>query len=477
MKNTPRILYGNIQYYTPPDDGFGEQNHEREDHNSPTGKGGGVERTPGTPEYEERRKAFLKKHSASENAPPEMGGKTSSAPNKEQIEQAKAEAEAKAKREAENKEHSEEVAKEGERKRAGSNVPKIVEDKRQAEKERDDFKAKVDEWETKTKPEYEKKIADLQSKINSGNFTPAREKEFQEKIDKIEKEKKDREDSLVTENKELRGRLDFYDIQNSPDFKKEYIDPVVRAHNGMVNALNGNKKHINLLQQALSAHSLSLNAVDEEERQTAVAARGEAYRAILNEINDEVLAEEFRGSFREYLQGAERHKKALADHQVTKDRITKEAKVRADKAYADQLASWGTAYDAKGVLFKDDETLSKDELDIAKDLGLDPMKELQHNNHIASKVVVGQTSMDEALDIVHNGRVAPILRARNKILEAKVADLEAVIAKLRGAGTGGGQPTASRSAPRTTAPPNAPKDKEGQPQTREQWHKKFQPGR
>lgn len=474
MKKTPRILTSNIQFYTPPDDGFGEQDHEHEDHNSPITRNKEGGRTPGTPDYEKRRAEFLKKHSASQKAPVESGGDPGNEPNKEQIEQARLAAEAKAKREAEQKTHSEDVAKEGDRKRAGSNVPKIVEDKRQAEKERDDFKAKVEEWETKTKPEYEKKITDLQAKIDSGNFTPTKEKEFQEKIENLERQKKEREDSLVTENKELRGRLDFYDIQSSPDFQKEYIDPVVRAHTGMVTALNGNKKHISLLQQALSANALALNAGSDEERQAAVAARGEAYRAILNEINDEVLAEEFRGSFREYLQGADRHKKALADHEGTKQRVTKEAKLRADKAYADQLATWGAVYDAKAAAFKEDEVLSKDELDIAKDLGLDPLAELKRNNHIASKVIVGQTSMDEAVEIVHNGRVAPILRARNKILEAQVADLNAVIEKLRGSGTGGGQ-AGGQAKPRNNAPPNAPKSPEGEPLSRDKWQDKFRP--
>src|SRR5688572_5166001 len=113
MKKQPKILSSNIQFYTPPDDGFGEQDHEREEHGSPITRNKTSERTPGTPEYEKRRADFLAKHSASAKAPPELGGDTKNKPNADQVEQARLAGEAEEKRRQEHKEHSETVAKEG----------------------------------------------------------------------------------------------------------------------------------------------------------------------------------------------------------------------------------------------------------------------------------------------------------------------------------------------------------------------------
>jgi hypothetical protein len=449
MKTTPKILSRSIFAFAD-DDHFAPQAHEREDDSG--GGGGSGQTDTSSPEYIERKKKFM----GGFQAPPSTRGEVT----KEQVDQARKEDAEKAKIRAEQSEESKKLGEEAEKKRAGSNVPKIIEDKRKAEAELTEVKTKLSEYETKIKPELDAKIAELQSKIDSGDFSPKKEQEFQEKITKIETEKKEREDSLVNENQQLRSRLSYYDIQEDPVFKQKYLEPVYEAHREAVEAVGDDKALQAKFIAALNANAMALQATTPEQRRTAEAQRNDFVSQIAEGL-DSFTGEGFRDTMRAYFRASQNHALALSKHEETKKSIEKEARRRGEEAEAEQLATWDKAY--KVTKNTHDVKLSEEEEKVAKDLGLKVDIEMQESDLLASKVVVGKSQMVDAVDMVARGRVHPVLTAKIKIQAHIIQEQKELIEKLRAGGTAGGETKNSEEKPETG--------------TREQFHKRFSANR
>jgi plectin len=386
--------------------------------------------------FEERKAEFFAKHGASQNAPPELGGDVHSEANKAVIEQLKEKAKAD---EAESQKQSEEADRiKKEHKPPGSNVPNIIAARKQAEKERDDFRARLEEFENKTKPELDAKITELQSKIDSGDYSTKKEKEFQEKITLLETQLKDEKDTLVNENTKLKHQLSFYDIQQSEQFQKIYVQPVVNAYSEAVRALNDDPKFNFPLRRFLTANVQVLGATNAEERRIAITERNNAITAISDELDD-YSRDQFKDAIRDYIRGSEAHSRALGEHEKTVAEIKAKAQQEGNRVYAEHLNTWNLAFKAKEGSYKEDEDLTEDEKDSIKDLKIDLEGDMRKSNLVARKTIAGETQIDEAIDIVHKGRVYPTLKAKIAALQKQVKDRDEVIKKLRGASTEGGE--------------------------------------
>jgi hypothetical protein len=343
-----------------------------------------------------------------------------------------------------------------------SNVPKILEAKRLAEKERDEFRTKVEEYETTVKPGLEAKINELQSKIDSGDYSSKKEVEFQNRITELETRIQDERESLVSENTTLKKKLELYDVQNSEYFQKTYLEPIYEAHNAAVQALNEDERFQEPFRRVLTANAMVLQANTPENKRQAIIERNNALSSITEEL-DEYSKGQFIEAIRAYFHHAEQHQKALIDSEKTSAEAKRAAKEAGQKAYADHLQSWTTAFKAKTESYKEDEELDDNYKDSIKDLHIDIEEEMKRSNLVARKTIAGETDIHEAIDIVHKGRVYPVLKAKLKALEKQVKDKDALIAKLRASGTDGGADTSV--------------EKETKPDDREEFYNKFRPGK
>jgi hypothetical protein len=406
--------------------------------------------------FEDRKAAFFAKFGATKSAPPEMGGKPDNEPNKERVANFKADADRQKAQDDAQKVTGEELKK----KVAGSNVPHIVEAKRKAEQERDELKTKLEDFETKVKPSLDTKIAELTQKIESGDFSPAKEKEFNDKIAALEKEKAEKEESLGNENVKLKSRLRFYDLQNDDTFQAEYVAPVVEAHKAAMEAISGDEPKAAALQRALIANSAYLRATTPEEKSRAARERN----SILSNISadmDEFAADNFKMAVRDYIRYSEKHAAALIDHEKTTAEIRGKMQKQAEIGQAQVLESWQSAFKTTKEAYKEDETLSDDEAKMAKELGIDIATQLDQSTKLAARVSVGRSTMMEAIDLIHKGRVYPVLTAKNKALQKQVKDQADLIAKLRKGSTGGGESNGSDTQQKTP-----------EKETREEWQRR-----
>ena len=318
----------------------------------------------------------------------------------------------------------------------GSNVPKILEEKRKAEAEREEFKNRAEKFEKEEKPTLEKKISDLEAQIAEGGHTKAEAKALQDRLDAAESKLVEREASLVNENKDLRSRLCFHDIQGDPDLQRDFVLPVKNAYSEAVDTFQGDQQKIALLRKAALANGAALNATTIEERQAQERERNTILSQI-KESMDEFAGGQFSAAINDYIRSTKTHANALMKHEETRSELMK----RRDETRAQEVSKtfnqWTNESKRMAPEFDGDIKLEGEVLDTIKELKLDPQEEVQEASKVLEKVITGRASMTESIHLLHRGRVYPALVAKAKAQEHIIKGLRETISKLKGTKPGG----------------------------------------
>ncbi len=386
----------------------------------------------------EGAKSFFERFSAKKNAPVDLGGDIANEATQKIVEQKTKEAEQKKELSDQDKADADKVKQriaqeqkdkaEG-KKKPGSNVPDLLEKKRQAE-------ARVAELEPKIAG-FETTIKELQAKIDSGDFSDKKEKEWQAKIEALETQVTKDKETLVNENKKLLSRLTYHDLQEDPEFQNRYIAPVVSAYNEAVDIVSSDEKTMQLINRAIMANSSALRANTKEERNAAEKERDDILSGIVDDLGN-FKGQRFGKAMTDYISNTQKHARALIEHEKTNQELKQQYKERQDQEYASRMETWEKTYAVTEQNYVADETLSADELKIAKELGLEPDGELNEAKRIAKGTLTGKVKVVEAIDIIHRGKVYSVMQARIAIRDHQLKEKDELIAKLRGSGTSGG---------------------------------------
>ena len=313
----------------------------------------------------------------------------------------------------------------------GANMPKVLEDKRRAEAEREEYKTKLDKFEKEEKPALETKIADLEKKLNEGGHTAAQEKVLQDKLDAAEKKLTEREESLGNENKQLRSRLSFHDIQEDPDFHEKYVKPITASYTEAIDSFQGDDQKVTLLRQAAMANGAALNSTKPEERQAYEKQRNTILSQIADSM-DEFTAGQFKQAMNAYIRSSKEHANALGRHEETASEIKKQRAEAKSRAASETFAKWTDHSKRISSEFDDQAKIEGDLADVVKELKIAPDDELTANAKTVEKIITGRATMEESVAMLHRGRILPAVLAKSKALEHQNAELRATIAKLRG---------------------------------------------
>lgn len=462
------ILTRGIQFFLKPDTGSGEGGGgEGEGEHIHDQEGDGEQNREVVVDKSERFAKFREQFTVKKNASVDQGGSKDNKPTQDQINQSRADTERIARERAEQKRQSEQAGEKiKDNKRPGSNFPKVLEDKRKAELERDDFKSKVDKYEKEEKPALEAKIQELNEKIEKG-VSAKKEAELTSKITELETQMREKEDSLVNENQSLKKRLAFYNLSEDYDFKEKYEKPVIDAHRDAVENLTDDKQRA-MLRQAVALNAQYLRSTDANEKSQIRQERDSLLSAIQDDLKG-FAGSAFFGAMMRYIKGSEEHAKALQNHEETTQEIRKRAQEQADRARADRLASWDKTYKVTAQQFDKDTEFTDDEKTILKDLQIDVDESLKEAGVVAGNVVIGKSRMEDAIEMIHKGRVYDALKAKQRVLEKKLQDRDAIITKLRGSSTQGGDTSGSNG--------EGSGQRKDEKQTREQWQSKFSASR
>lgn len=335
-------------------------------------------------------------------------------------------------------------------KKPGSNVPRLVEEKRAAERERDDLRARTEKFEKEEKPALEKKITDLENQIKEGGHTRAEREALQSKLDAAEKKLADREQSLVTENEQLRQELVRHDIRYDPTFKERYEKPMEEKLKQSFDLLQQDQQKAALLNKAFIANNAALLAMRPEDR----LAHEKERSAILSQIYeslDEFQREDFRSTVNEYISLTKKFSQAVGNASETMKQIEKERGEEASRQRVKIFKEWTDHNSTVAPTFDKDAELSKELEDTMKELKLTPQEELKQAAEQVDKIINGRASKEESIEMLQRGRVYPVLKAKLQAQDHLIAGLRATIQKLRGAKPTGNEGDAgARTAEKTT---------------------------
>lgn len=387
----------------------------------------------------EGAKSLFQRFSAKRNAPVDQGGDIDSEANQKRIEELTKEGEKKKELSEQERQDAEKIKQkiaqeqkdkaEG-KKKPGSNVPELLEKKRIAE-------ARVAELEPKIAG-FETTIKELQAKIDSGDYSDKKEKEWQAKIEALETQVASDKETLVNENKKLLSKLTYYDLQEDPEFQRQYIAPVVSAYQEAVEIVSADEKTMQLISRAVMANSAALRAGTKEEKITAEKERDGILSGIVDDLGN-FSGNRFAKAMTEYISNTQKYARALMENEKTNQELKEQYKKRQETEYANRISAWDKTYQTTEHDYADDETLSPEELKIAKEIGLEPEEELQQAKTIAKGTLSGKAQMTEAIDLLHRGRVYSALKARIAIKDQIIKEKDELIAKMRGSGTSGGE--------------------------------------
>lgn len=334
-------------------------------------------------------------------------------------------------------------------KKPGSNVPKIIEDKRRAEQERDELKLRTEKFEKEDKPALESKIADLEKRIAEGGNTKAQEEALQKRLDEAEGKLAERETTLVNENKTLRDRLSFHDIQSDPGFQKKYVEPINNAYTDMVESFQADPAKMAVLRKALSANGAALSSKDPSERLAQEKLRNETLSQLTESLG-EFERTQFTVAANQFIRGSKVHATALLAHEETRGEITKERQAESAKQRGKVFEEWTSASDQIAPTYDKDAEFDEELSKVMKELKLDPEKEVKASAEIIKRVITARGTTEESVHLLHKGRVYPALVAKVKAQEHMIKEFQETIAKLRGTRENGSGKVAAGGTTKTT---------------------------
>jgi hypothetical protein len=349
----------------------------------------------------------------------------------------------------------------------GSFVKKQIDRANAAEAERDQYKAKVEKFEAEELPKLTKQITELQAKIDSGSFSPAKEKEMADKIVSIEAERDKQIGQLKTDLESTRKRLQLYSISDDPVYKEKYLKPLGESIESLNNIAGTNQVLKGAMQRFMMAQRGVLAATTQEERQTLEQERDGILDNMLEGMTT-VQQRRLTAASDKFLETSEAQAVAIADHETTALNIRKESEQRFKEATMQTVREWTNEWDRQGADYAEDLAIDQELQDKMAEIG--EKIDAKAEEDFARGAIEGKLQKQDVVKLVRRGQAYGALKAKNKAQAAIIAGLRETVTKLQGAGTGGG----SRSGtPAPTPKPTGPVNQGGQ--DRKAWSAKFKP--
>ena len=249
----------------------------------------------------------------------------------------------------------------------GGFVKKTIEEKRKAEAEREAALEELKNFKDVEVPKLNTQIEQLQKKIDSGELSSTREKEFQSRIDALEKEKKEGAEALSKELSQTRSKLALYDLREDPQFVETYVRPMAVSINKLSSLVDQDPQRAQVLEQALMANQHAITANNPHTKKVAEQQRDEMVDAIL-EGWPETTKRRFSTVFEDFINTSEAQAVALARHQETSQELRRKGVVQQQENSKQVLRVWRAEYDALEGQFKEDLELPKEIRDRLKEI-------------------------------------------------------------------------------------------------------------
>lgn len=355
-----------------------------------------------------------------------------------------------------------------EHKPPGSNIKKIIEDKRGAEAKLAEAQKKLEEYEAKKLPELNSKIEELQKKVDGGRLDPVKEEAYEKRIKLLEKEKEDKITQLEGDLQSTKKRLQLYDTTEDPVYREKYLQPMVMAVEDLKQFSVGNQTIASALQRAVMAQKSAMEATSMKERTECEEQRDQIIQSVMDGMQD-LKAKRFERCFNAFVDASEKQTMALAQIEKTNEEIRQEGTRRNVEVAQRTIKEWDDAFVAAGEDYAEDIVINDEVKGKLKEMQIeiDPDKAI----NFGRAAVHGKLNRDQTVQLLQRGGRYEVVVAKLKATEALLKERDEQLAELRGAAVPSSSASKGNNTPAKKEAPAV--NTEGK--TRAEWQQKFKP--
>jgi hypothetical protein len=321
-----------------------------------------------------------------------------------------------------------------EKKKPGFVQKQIEENKR--------LKEELEKLKSQEVPKYTSKIAELEELVKNSQTT-AEANHYQEQLNKANEEKSELEANLTKEIQELRSRVEFHDITQSPDFQEKYVAPIQNSYFEAKEIIGEDPQLLAMFNRGTAANAAIYAAQTEEAKREAMRERKEAFQELTNAL-DTYNQVRFVDAIKDFEKATQTHAAAVSDWQTTKMELTRKAKEKEVATRSQFINTWRDSYkrqaeeiDSEVAIPEQIESFMKEKgisYDTTRDEAI-ALAATQQSNDPAS--------VDEMNRLIHQGRAYKKLQAMLKAQAEMLKEKDDYINKLKGASRIEGSPKAS----------------------------------
>jgi hypothetical protein len=318
-----------------------------------------------------------------------------------------------------------------EKKKPGFVQKQIEENKR--------LKEELEKYKNQEIPKYTSKITELEELVKNSQTT-AEANHYQEQLNKINEQKSELEANLTKEIQELRSKVEFHDITQSPDFQEKYVAPIQNAYLEAKEIIGDDAQLLAIFNRGTAANAAIYAAQTEEAKREALRERKEAFQELTNSL-DTYNQVRFVDAIKDFEKATQSHAFAVSDWHTTKMELTRKAKEKEVATRSQFINTWRDSYkrqaeevDSEIAIPEQIESFMKDKgitFDTARDEAI-ALAATQQSNDPAS--------VDEMNRLIHQGRAYKKLQALVKAQSEMLKEKDDFINKLKGASKIEGSP-------------------------------------
>ena len=326
-----------------------------------------------------------------------------------------------------------------EKKKPGFVQKQIEENKR--------LKEELEKFKSEEIPKYTSKITELEELVKNSQST-AEANHYQEQLNHANEEKAELEANLTKEIQELRSKVEFNDITQSPDFQEKYVIPIQNSYLEAKELIGDDPQLLAIFNRGAAANAAIYAAQTEEAKREAIRERKEAFQELTNSL-DTYNQVRFVDAIKDFEKATQYHANAVADWQTTKNELTRKAKEREVATRSQFINTWRDSYkrqaqevDSEVAIPEAIESFMKDKgitFDTSRDEAI-ALAATQQSDEPAS--------VDDMNRLIHQGRAYKKMQAMLKAQNEMIKEKDDYINKLKGASRLEGSSKATDSQPR-----------------------------
>jgi len=272
--------------------------------------------------------------------------------------------------------------------------------------------------------------------------------DLEAKIKSVESERDSTIDRFTEENKKLRSRLDFYELESNPEFQEKYVKPLQGIYQEAYQIVEANPSIKRAFQKALTANEASLRSAGTEDGREFENERDGTLSDIMESL-PQFHQQRFAYLMNEFIRSSKVHAAALANHNQTKSEIETATRQKNNQTSQEAMRNWQKSLERTKASVESIAVIP-DELKavmVKHKINIDTARD-----EAVARAVISDSSAytsDDITTILNKGAAFGKMQAIVLAQQAKLREQNELLAELQGSlpGAGGSSSSQQQSRP------------------------------